>query len=107
MRAYHHIDGDLNNNHPDNLRLINIRKGSIPASPIKGNKEQMAALRWYNKKVATQEAVIATLLAALRLCLPVMEVEAKASHLTDGFRPMRNKNDDILDRVKKAIEEAE
>jgi len=49
----------------------------------------------------------AALLAALKMCLPVMEVEAKASHLTDGFRPMRNKNDDILDRVKAAIKEGE
>jgi len=45
----------------------------------------------------------ADLLAALRLCLPIIEAEAMASHLTDGFRPRRNKNDDILDAVKKAI----
>ena len=49
----------------------------------------------------------AALLSALRLCLPIMEAHTGASHLTDGFRPMRNKNDDILDRVRKAIEEAE
>jgi hypothetical protein len=49
----------------------------------------------------------AALLFALRLCLPIMEAHTGASHLTDGFRPMRNKNDDILDRVKAAIKEGE
>jgi predicted RNase H-like nuclease len=46
---------------------------------------------------------IKELLTALRLCLPIIEAEAKASHLMDGFRPRRNKNDDILDAVKKAL----
>ena len=44
------------------------------------------------------------LLAALRLCLPIMEAHTEASHLTDGFRPRINKNDRILTKVKAAIE---
>lgn len=47
------------------------------------------------------------LLAALLLCLPIMEAHTEASHLTDGFKPRRNQNDDVLDKVKKAIEGAE
>ena len=48
----------------------------------------------------------ADLLAALRLCLPVMEAHTAASHLTDGFRPRENENDRILDRVREAISKA-
>ena len=70
------------------------------------NKKLMTAIEWYNGKVARQEKERDDLLAALRLCLPVMEVHTEASHLTDGFRPMRNENDRILDRVKAAIEKA-
>lgn len=47
------------------------------------------------------------LLAALRLCLPIMEAHTEASHLTDGFRPRINKNDHILAQVKKAIKREE
>ncbi len=47
------------------------------------------------------------LLAALQLCLPIMEAHTEASHLTDGFRPRVNKNDHILAKVKAAIEKGE
>lgn len=49
----------------------------------------------------------ADLLAALRLCLPIVTAHTQASHLTDGFRPRRNENDCLLDRVKGAISQAE
>jgi hypothetical protein len=66
-----------------------------------------AAVEWYNEKVAKQETEKADLLAALRLCLPIMVANTEASHLTDGFRQRENENDRILARVKKVIEEAE
>jgi len=46
------------------------------------------------------------LLTALKLTLPILEAHTAASHLTGGFRPRRNKNDDILDRVKVVIGKA-
>lgn len=47
------------------------------------------------------------LLAALRLCLPVMEVDAEMSHFLQGFARQENENDRVLARVKAAIEEVE
>lgn len=49
---------------------------------------------------------IDALLAALKLCLPVMEAHCEASRLTDGFKPKGNKNDRILKRVRDSIERA-
>jgi hypothetical protein len=49
----------------------------------------------------------AALLAALRLCLPVMEVEAKTSHFLQGFARRDTEVDRILARVNRVIGEAE
>ena len=56
-----------------------------------------------NGDTMTKDERIEELSTALRLCLPIIEAHTEASHLMDGFRPRRNKNDDILDAVKKAI----
>jgi len=73
----------------------------------KENKKLLKAIEWYNEKVTRQETEKATLLAALRLCLPIMEAHTEASHLIDGFRPRRNPNDHILEQIKTAIKEAD
>ena len=46
------------------------------------------------------------LLAALQLWMPAIRAHTQASHLTDGFRPRRNDNDDKLDQAVQAIQQA-
>jgi oligoribonuclease (3'-5' exoribonuclease) len=66
-----------------------------------------AAVTRKNQTIQELREQNADLLAALRLCLPVMEAHCEASHLTDGFRPRINKNDHILSKIKAAIERGE
>ena len=47
------------------------------------------------------------LLAALKLCLPVLTVNAELSHFLQGFAMMETKEDRILKRVRDVIERAE
>jgi hypothetical protein len=46
------------------------------------------------------------LLAALRKWMPELRAHTQASHLTDGFRPRRNRYDDDLDQAVQAIQQA-
>lgn len=74
-----------------------------------GHRNRDGSFTPYQPGKATEElqSQNADLLAALKLCLPVMEAHTEASHLTDGFRPRENANDRILRRVKDVIEKAE
>ncbi len=46
------------------------------------------------------------LLAALRQWMPELRAHTRASHLTDGFRPRRNRYDDDLGQAVQAIQQA-
>ena len=43
------------------------------------------------------------LVRALEACLPSIKADAEASHLTDGFRNVRNSHDDVLEFVESAL----
>ena len=52
------------------------------------------------KKVAELENDKRELVEALNICLPIVEIDAKALHILDGFRKQERPYDKLVERIK-------